>query len=87
MWLGYRMHWAWLDWVDTAALDWAHGYGVSHPGWVRLWDVVGTVAGLPGLRLLGAAVIVYAVLAPQSAGDSVRARHDVSHRLVWEQAK
>ena len=61
MWLGYRMHWAWLDWLDSSALDWSYGYGVRHPGWVHFWDVVCTVAG-PALRLLGVGVIVYAVL-------------------------
>jgi membrane-associated phospholipid phosphatase len=53
LWLGYRFQWGGLHWVDVDAVKPMHAYALSHPGWVRLWEVVGTVFGPNGFRVAG----------------------------------
>jgi len=62
MWLGYRLRWSWLVSLDSAAATAMHGYGVRHAGWVRFWEIFSTVFGTGGMRVLGAAAVVFAVL-------------------------
>lgn len=62
LWCGWAMHWQWLRAFDAALLNPLHRYGVNHPGWVRGWDVLCTVLGPAGLRLVGFVVIVVAAL-------------------------
>ena len=62
MWVGYRAHWNWLDDLDSAALKPLHDYGVHHPGWVRFWNILATVLGPNGFRVLGAVVILIAAV-------------------------
>ncbi|MGH3674835.1 MAG: phosphatase PAP2 family protein [Mycobacterium sp.] len=62
MWIGYAMHWHWLDAIDTFVLDGLHRYGVAHPGWVTFWDVFCTVAGPAAFRLLAVVLIVIALV-------------------------
>jgi membrane-associated phospholipid phosphatase len=61
MWFGYVLHWHWLDAIDMSVLDGLHRYGVAHPGWVTVWNVICTVAGPTAFRLLAAVVIVIAL--------------------------
>ena len=62
MWFGYRSQWTWLHAIDVNVSGSMYGYGISHPGWTRCWDVFCTVFGPVGFRVLGAAVLVVALL-------------------------
>src|ERR1700758_5225042 len=62
LWVAFARHWAWLNTIEAAVLDPLHRYGVKHPAWVRFWDVLCTVGGPEALRLVGAGVVVVAVL-------------------------
>jgi len=62
LWLAYALQWAWLQEVDDAALQPLHDYGVKHPGWVQFWEVLCTVFGPAAFRLVGAGVVVAAIL-------------------------
>ena len=62
LWLGYRMQWAWLHALDIEAPRALRGYGLGHPGWVRSWDILCAVLGPNGFRILGAVIIVFAML-------------------------
>jgi membrane-associated phospholipid phosphatase len=62
LWVGFAQHWGWLAAIDSAALDPLHDYGVKHPGWVLFWDVVCTVLGPESFRIVGAGVVIIAVL-------------------------
>jgi len=62
LWLGYALHRGWLQAVDDAALRPLYDYGVKHPGWVRFWDVLCAVFSPAAFRVVGAGVIVVAVL-------------------------
>jgi membrane-associated phospholipid phosphatase len=62
VWVGFRLHWAWLDSLDSRALEPLHNYGVRHPGWVRFWDIFCAVLGPNFFRALGAVAIVVAAL-------------------------
>jgi undecaprenyl-diphosphatase len=62
LWLGFALHWEWLRTIDSGVLDPLHRYGVKHPAWVRFWDVLCTVLGPAGFRVVGAVVVVIAVL-------------------------
>lgn len=59
MWVGYSRHW--LTGFDSMLRP-QHDYGVRHHGWVRFWNVFCTVLGPTGFRLVGAVVIVIALL-------------------------
>ena len=61
MWVAYQ-NWGWLDTADTSALGVLRDYGVTHPGWVRFWDVLSTVVSPAGFRLLGAVTIIVAIV-------------------------
>ncbi|WP_006246456.1 phosphatase PAP2 family protein [Mycolicibacterium tusciae] len=61
MWIGYVSQWKWLTAVDSAALDLAHDYGATRPGWVTAWDVFCTVLGPAAFRLVGLVVVVVAL--------------------------
>jgi len=60
MWFGYRWHW--LDGIESATMRPLHQYGVHHHGWALFWNVFCAVLGPTGVRVLGAGVIVIAVL-------------------------
>lgn len=61
MWIGYLSQWKWLTAMDSWALDLAHDYGATRPGWVTAWDVFCTVLGPTAFRLVGLVVIVVAM--------------------------
>jgi membrane-associated phospholipid phosphatase len=61
LWIGYALRWQWLDAIDTSALEALHRYGIAHPGWVTLWDVICTVFGPSAFRLLTVVVIAIAL--------------------------
>ncbi len=61
MWIGYVSQWKWLTGMDSVALDRAHDYGATHPGWVTAWDVFCTVLGPSAFRLVGLVVVVVAL--------------------------
>jgi membrane-associated phospholipid phosphatase len=61
-WVGHRSHWHWVQAADSAVLRPLHDYGLRHPGWVRFWDVLCTMLGPAGFRVVGLAVVVIAVL-------------------------
>ncbi len=61
MWIGFVSQWKWLTAVDSAALDRAHDYGVTHSGWVKAWDVFCTVLGPNFFRLTGLVVLIVAL--------------------------
>jgi membrane-associated phospholipid phosphatase len=61
MWLGWAMHWAWLDRADSWTLDAFHGIGVDHPGWVTFWQVLCTVLGPTAFRIVGLVVVIVAL--------------------------
>jgi membrane-associated phospholipid phosphatase len=65
LWIGWTMHWAWLDAGDSWGLDAFYRVGASHPAWVTFWDVVCTVLGPTAFRLVGLVVIVVALLRRQ----------------------
>lgn len=60
LWLGYRQ--GWFDGVDSSSLAALYEIGIKHPLWVRCWEVVCTVFGPTGLRVIAAAVIVVALV-------------------------
>jgi membrane-associated phospholipid phosphatase len=62
LWVGFALHWHWLEAIDGFALDAFHSYGVGHPGWVVFWDVFCTVLGPAAFRLLALAVILAALV-------------------------
>jgi membrane-associated phospholipid phosphatase len=62
LWIAVALHWKWLNSIDSAVLDPLHAYGVKHPGWVRFWNVLSTVFGPEGFQIVGAAVVVVALL-------------------------
>jgi membrane-associated phospholipid phosphatase len=62
LWVGFRGHWPWLHWVDVDATAPLRGYAIAHPAWLQLWDVISTVFGPNGFRVLGLAVVVFAAL-------------------------
>lgn len=43
LWVGWAQHWAVIRQADDALLDPALEYGLTHPGWVRGWDLLCTV--------------------------------------------
>ena len=61
MWIGYVSQWKWLTAMDSWALDLAHDYGSTRPGWVTAWDVFCTVLGPTAFRLAGLVVVVVAM--------------------------
>jgi undecaprenyl-diphosphatase len=62
LWIAVAQHWKWLNSIDSAVLDPLHSYGVKRPGWVQFWNVLSTVFGPEGFQIVGAAVVVVAVL-------------------------
>jgi membrane-associated phospholipid phosphatase len=62
LWIAVALHWKWLNSIDSAVLNPLHSYGVKRPGWVRFWNVLSTVFGPEGFQIVGAAVVVVAVL-------------------------
>jgi undecaprenyl-diphosphatase len=62
MWLGFLAKWAWLRWVDLNATAPLHGYALAHPAWIRFWEVVCTVFGPDGFRVIGLAIVVLAAV-------------------------
>jgi membrane-associated phospholipid phosphatase len=62
MWVGYVQSWAWLSWIDTAALEQAYRFAESRPGWVRAWDIYCTVLGPGAFRLAVLVVIIVALV-------------------------
>lgn len=62
MWIGYGVHWNWLNEVDAAGLAWPYRYGSVHPTWVAVWDVFCAVLGPAAFRLVGLVVVVVALL-------------------------
>lgn len=62
MWVGYRMQWTWLAAIDQWSLRVAYDYGINRPCWVRFWDVLCTVLGPGGFRVVGVVVIVALVV-------------------------
>jgi membrane-associated phospholipid phosphatase len=62
LWTAVALHWKWLNSIDSAVLDPLHAHGVKRPGWVRFWNVLSTVFGPGGFQIVGAAVVVVAVL-------------------------
>jgi undecaprenyl-diphosphatase len=56
------MRWDWLEVFDASLLNPLHRYGVNHPDWVRGWDVLCTVLGPGGFRVIGLVVAVIAVV-------------------------
>jgi membrane-associated phospholipid phosphatase len=61
LWLGWSMHWAWLEAGDSRALDVFHRIGVRHPAWVTFWDVLCTVLGPSAFRIVALVAIVVAL--------------------------
>ena len=61
LWVGWSMHWAWLDAFDAWGLDAFYRFGVDHPAWVTFWDVLCTVLGPNAFRIVGLVVIVVAL--------------------------
>jgi undecaprenyl-diphosphatase len=61
LWIGWTMHWGWLDAGDSWALDAFYRFGVAHPAWVTFWDVVCTVFGPTAFRVVALVVIVVAL--------------------------
>ena len=62
LWLAYALQWSWLAAFDDAALRPLYDFGVKHPGWVRFWDIVCSVFSPAAFRLVGAAIVVVAIL-------------------------
>jgi membrane-associated phospholipid phosphatase len=62
LWCGWALNWQWLRTFDAALLNPLHRYGVHHRDWVRGWDVLCTVLGPGGLRLVGLVVAVIAAV-------------------------
>lgn len=62
MWVGYGLSWGWVVRMDDAGLEWPFRYGTAHPGWVVAWDVFCTVFGPMAFRLVGAVIIVIALV-------------------------
>jgi membrane-associated phospholipid phosphatase len=62
LWVAIARHWAWLNTIESAVLEPLHAYGVKHPAWVWFWDVLSTVLGPEAFRLVGAGVVIVAVL-------------------------
>ncbi|MBV9515577.1 MAG: phosphatase PAP2 family protein [Mycobacteriaceae bacterium] len=62
MWMGFALRWKWLQAIDSALMDPLHAYGLKHQSWLRFWDVLCTVLGPEAFQLIGAAVVVVAVL-------------------------
>lgn len=60
LWIGYEMHWNWLDAWDRAWLAPAYRYGAAHPQWVAGWKLFCDVLGPGGFRLVGLVVMVVA---------------------------
>ena len=59
MWIGYRQDWAWLTAVDSWFLDGIQPVGADHPAWVITWNVICTVLGPTGFRIVGVCVIIW----------------------------
>ena len=62
LWTAVALHWTGLNTIDSAVLDPLHAYGVKHPAWVLFWNVLSTVFGPVAFRLVGAAVIIVALI-------------------------
>jgi undecaprenyl-diphosphatase len=62
LWIGFTLHWQWLDAADSSALDFFHRYGSAHRGWVTGWDVFCTVLGPTPFRVVTLVVIVLALV-------------------------
>lgn len=65
MLLGWTMQWTWLSTIDARTLDALYRFAVDRPGWVRAWNVLCTVLGPVMFRLIGAVVIVWALVRRQ----------------------
>jgi membrane-associated phospholipid phosphatase len=61
LWIGWTMHWGWLDAFDSWALDACYRFGVDRRGWVTFWNVLCTVLGPNAFRIVGLVVIVVAL--------------------------
>jgi membrane-associated phospholipid phosphatase len=61
LWAGWSMQWAWLDAFDAWGLGAFHRFGADHPAWVTFWQVLCTVLGPNGFRIIGLVVIVVAL--------------------------
>ncbi|BBY74026.1 putative phosphoesterase, PA-phosphatase related protein [Mycolicibacterium parafortuitum] len=62
LWVGWMQGWAWLERLDSAALEPAHRYGVDHPGWVTGWDLFCTVLSPGAFRIAALVLIIVALL-------------------------
>jgi membrane-associated phospholipid phosphatase len=62
LWTAVALHWKWLHTIDSAVLDPLHSYGMKRPGWVRFWNALTIVFGPDGFQIIGAAVVVVALL-------------------------
>jgi membrane-associated phospholipid phosphatase len=62
VWLGYRLHWNWLDTMDSSALNPLHSYGIRHPAWVTCWNVFCTALSPAAFRLFALVVAVVEVV-------------------------
>lgn len=60
IWTAWVHRWAPLTKVDWDALDFFHTIGVSHPGWVRFWNVFCTIFDPTVLRVALVVPIAFA---------------------------
>lgn len=65
LWIGWTMKWSWLSAVDTSLLAAFYQFGVDRPGWVTFWNVLCTILGPTGFRIIALVVIVFALLRRQ----------------------
>jgi membrane-associated phospholipid phosphatase len=65
MWFGWTMKWGWVVSSDSSVLAVFHRFGVDRPAWLTFWNVLCTVLGPTGFRVIALAVIVYALIRRQ----------------------
>lgn len=52
LWLGFVVHWAWLDTAESWTLRQFHDFGVARPSWVDFWRAVSDILSPTSLRIL-----------------------------------
>ena len=65
MWVGWATPWSWVVSADEAALAATHRFGLLHPSWITMWNVLCTAFAPLVIRVLTLGVIGWALIRGQ----------------------